>query len=1592
MTPEEIEADRIERRIERDREARRAQRARELLALPLPTDAPATPEFAPLESVPAAQSREAEEAYEAVKERLPISGQEGVDVERERSRLEAERLGTVTSIQPGKVRASTGVETYMLPTFRSTRIRRVDPDARFAEDPATAQPEELSDKQLDVAILASAEGTQRLRELTVESDRRERQRTKALRETPTPELMAGQAPRAPSIEGERLYLDPTTGKLRKPTVGEEVTEAFAKQTVLSEASAKDAADRIATASKELDRRIAAGEDVSWYEAAGPYFSGILSTRDEPGAGVVETELGAALRAGLGTLSVLAAEGYFRGLGYEVDRNGVPKDPNDFGLAVAQVREKLGLPEVIYPLGALEAPLRAAAGKISPELAQQATDALRSIPQLAVPLPGVATESTEQGPTGMDPEGRRRVSGIEVPSVLDDPQGFYEAETRRFARNLASGRTFGDEFLDSPATRQWYANVWGDPDAAYWGGSVADLFIPAGPGTAVRAFKGLGKAAAGSKTAGAAAAATINAAEALRGTRAGALISPAANFAAAITKGAPSDGRVVRRVADKSIGTMNVPEAKRAAARQAIQGTSNTVDAVRQDVGAANIFTQAEFDYFNRTFVRNVPDDMVMVTDRVAVPRALGPRWKAEGERIRGELLLRPVAEARAELDAVNAASPAYANDLRNMYRIIDNAKGRVLSVSERRAINKEWDKLAAKFGAPLDPKQASRLYSRRPKDFDPGYGDKDWSDIPASAVERLLNDRVDAVLLRAIPQEARLATDLTSAQVAVRDYGTALEKLFGDSQTARRLRATLQGPMFGGLRQETIASAATRKQIQAAAQTAIREEGAELAKIAKKEGSFEKALDSESARRLENSGVPVEEAWDKSLEALYGNPELARSVKASAFADASNLPAGITRTGASGGIEFADYPTVAALKAVDRLYARSGKFLTNNFTTEKLWGALLPGYEKALLKVFLEEGVKKRVAEAVMDTDQYRGAIDFLANPALDPRLAQADAEAFAAELKLATRDPSLAKVELRALEPNAFAVRLYDPAASDVERKLAANGEELFALAEGVNPRLRADLGAMASQGYNWSVANLAKNLENAIKYGYYLPNVPYIAMKLFSIPVVSVITSGLSRTGDASKQLLSRSVNGGGLQLPDGRYLSPDDLEYEYRFHGLGLTEVESARVGALADDLIRDGERAASQGRGTARGVGRFLFDAASPFSRTIGQRLAHSLELSFRRATFEARLIAGDSLEEAAEAARRSVLDYSASPDFVRNLVGKYVAEASSTYQISVELLRFGAENTAAARIFAKANSERAKAEDPYGIYGDRALKSLGVIGVGESTYYLPSIGRVYAPLELGLAAVRNGNQMVAAAARASEIGGAEAEDALLSTVVEQGLEVSRVGLNAVLPAVSAAIDAAIETAGASEQYLSNDVPDAKPMGDAQAFWSAAVIAHHSDPDRLNGDWDFFLSVFQPEFVLPGKDQAAYPGTADNRRRYWKSRPEGMPYLVWGDDAETNETIYVAIQPSKVGLMNVQIIRAIPFVRLSETLGVVSAALIEEHEQASAPPVEVRPEGVLPRLDLEAPERALGFVLGQAPSVEDERRRQALELAAARGKTE
>jgi len=268
---------------------------------------------------------------------------------------------------------------------------------------------------------------------------------------------------------ERVYVSPT-GEESRPTASQEEAEAFALQPVFGAESARQMGESIRARQADIDRRIAAGEDVGVLETAGPLLSGILTEAGES-AGVVETELGAALRSTLGWVSALAAEGYFRGLGYEVDADGVPVDPDDLGLAIAQGRRTLGIPDVVYPLQLPSKVGRELAGLVSPEAEQSLTNLLQSVPQLAFPTPGVATESQTRKVTTFDPEGRRTVSVMEVPNPLEDFEGWKEAERARIAQNVAAGRTMGDEFLDAPAVRDWYASVWGDPDAAYWAGSL-----------------------------------------------------------------------------------------------------------------------------------------------------------------------------------------------------------------------------------------------------------------------------------------------------------------------------------------------------------------------------------------------------------------------------------------------------------------------------------------------------------------------------------------------------------------------------------------------------------------------------------------------------------------------------------------------------------------------------------------------------------------------------------------------------------------------------------------------------------------------------------------------------------------------------------------------------------------------------------------------------------------------------------------------------------------------------------------------------------------------------------------------------------------
>ena len=1597
-TREEIEAAAKRRRIEAAAKARRVD-----LELPLPVAPEAPVEFKPPVSQMEAKSADLQAAFESTKDLLEPGDAEGQSMRAEAARLEAQRMAAVTSMRAGTEKAVSEDTRFMAPTFRPTRIRELEPAAAPSGAPGT--PQAMTDRELDLAILYTGDESG-LRELRSEAKQREDRRKAELKGMTESELEALGAPRGPQPEGQRVYVDPTTGQTRKPTALEELVEAFGRQQSMSESSARDAAKRVAEQQAEIDRRISQGEDVGFFEFAGPVFSGILSRQGDVGAGTVETELGAFLRSGLGTLSALAGEGYFRGLGYEVDQNGLPKDPDDFGYAVAELRRSAGIPEVIEPIRLLPIGWAATATqniaeKFSPELAASIGNAVSAIPQLSFPAPGVATEGTERVATSKDPEGRRRVSGIEVPDLLEDPKGFADAEIRRLARNIASGRTMGDEFFDSPETRRYYERVWGDEDAAYWAGSLGELLIPAGPGTAVRASKGLAKGLAGSKAGVAAAEGVIKVAEAARAPGASATglrllaLDPAANLAAAASKGAVADGRLARRVANKVLDDMNITPAKRDAAKASIRASSNTLEAITDDVGAvldpkykpvwatkqaakeasggAARAMDPEVGYFYSSLRRNTPGDMVLITSNVAVPKAVAPEWFDRSRKIRQGVFQRSRSEILDELSRQAARTGiATRRKLNALAGEISKGTTPRLTPSDARKFDNAWR--AATGQGPdativmRDSDELVRILGKKDlgaslaKEID-GRNLADFRGTPTlTAIEDYV---VNREIFKALPREARLTRDLTAAQVAMRDldYGIL------DSVGARRLRAAI-----GQLPKENIASARISRELTAAGQTLIREVGKELSENSKIAGSVDEALDDMVLRRLDD--VPVEEQWNKVLEAFYGNPESAKA----ALAHAKTVP-GL-------GSRLAVAPTVDAAKTVDRLFAESGKLGPEQRLT---LAAFSPDYHKAFIKVIVEEGRKKRLMELFKLRSDYDAGIDVVAG----------QKSRVSAELQAATRDPSLGKVaEVDLPAGPKVRLRVYDPATYNTERLLAEGGGELVALAESIAPRIRAPLAKMAADAFDWAYRGFARNAATTVKYGRIVPNIPYIAAEAATPWMISLATQGVNRTGAAAYRAVARRfASGGGIYTKAGTYYSPDDLDYLARNNGLGISAVESSRVGSLTNDILR-AARDAARMKGAKlpgpKGFALSVLDELNPIAKSLGQRTAEAADTMFRRATFEARLIEGDSVADAADAARKSGLDFGAAPRFVQDKIGLFVASAAADYQFAAELILLMRRSPEAARVFYKASLLKAREDDPYEVYGDKALKSLGLVNIDNKDYYVPGLTRPFGPIDGALTLARSSNQVLSALATAASDAIAKGEFDLASPVIEVldgGARVIRTGIDEALPMIATLIGAYEDSS--KGKLESAKVPTARAFDEDTLFWSAALAAHHSDPDRTQGTWNTFLGVFQPKFVAPPPAYAAYPSAKkdDERRNYWSRQPpEGIPYLVWGRDSETNETIYKVFQPSDAGKFNLEVLRKIPGEQLLEkapwmyAMYLQSSGLYEPAEDGK--PIEVRPGAAVPRLSPTEPLESAGrlFLAPAAPPA-TERQRQAAALSEA-----
>ena len=1454
--------------------------------LPRLPAAPLTP-FQPPGAISAgirqAAAEEAEaEAAEAV---LPAGADIGARIERTTAELvEAAEKPRQAGLQAGRLDEPMPVETGGIPLFRRSAIQTVP---AFVE----RQPTPLS-----IAPFVSEEAQRLTRE--------EEQRAAASFDFPTP--------LAPSVVGQvprRAIADAATGELRTPTTLEEVRESFAQQPVMTEEQARRAERDLAAQQREIDKRIEAGEDLGFFERNPGSFLGEVLTQPDQGAGIVETPLGAGLRSVLGYVSALAGEGYFGGLGYEVDSNGIPLDPDDFGFKIAQLREAAGLPEVYVP---------ATGGGYS-----------------TIPMPGFATRREQVVPTPTDPTGSRRVD--------PDADGF----ALRVAQAVAKGRTLGDDYASAPAVRDYYEATFNDPDAAYFAGLIPEIFSPAGPGTAARA----GKAAAGavisridaqpflqavaaaeaasraattaadfSSPAGRAAIEAGQSAQRSASLLASPVVGKAADFVAAVKPGKAADGRLVRRVAERvldrsGLGSDLVP------AKAAIKPSSNTIAAVMADIrGALPAQAAPLAARIERQILRNTPDDFTLVTDTLAVPRSFAQQARQRLSELRTDVFFKDTADMAADLDALaDGAEAAVADALRSAARqvaaVAERADGspvygfkgldrrtRTAVQSALRRAGADVTSFEKRTPADFARAEATALNKQAAERLSSAA---DWSEVAAADIREAVKLRQTRGLQRALPGQLRNTRDLTAAQLRFRSADAGLMAALQSSKTLssptfRRLRAALSR----GTLTETASGAMAAQRIRQASQEAMRTLSRQLYQLARQYGSVDEAMTVLLKQQLVAAGVRGDAAWKRVLGNLYGE---AQAEEVLSLMQRYDIPAD-------------GYPSVDAIKALDLALTQRGD-LPGLATTLP---GFAPDYHRAFLKTVMEEGIRRtliadrRIAEAAgagVDVAEELG----LATPLpAGFKLAQEQIDALK---RTAAVDPLKAKVDTEAV-PLALEVgprhRVYDTVASQAERALAESGEEFAQFIESVPVRQRGSVQDMARSTADFLLATGRRNAVQRLKYGYIVPNLPYLTGRLIEAPLVSLATIGAADTARGAAQLVKRRVSGGGVTTASGVRYTPEQLEDLARQYPLGLARSETERVGSLAGDMLRDAKRAAATPAGKAAG---FVVDYVNPVTRSFYQRSAEALELNYRRAVFEARLAAGDEPLMAARKARASQFDFDEVPGPVRDLVGKYLATASHYYKLMAELGRLIKDNPKAATAALKTQRERARVQDPFNLHGDKGLKTLGIVDLGEDgSFYGPAVPFL-APVERTLATMRGADIAVRSL---RDTVAAVASGDLTAPVVAMtsgGQSVLRSMADEAIPAVLDLYEAS--TGG--KPYTTQDIEGAQPLSDEKMFWAMALAAHHADPTRELGDWDAFLRFTDPKRVQPPAE-AAHP-TIDGA---WIRQPaEGTPHLFWGRD-DAGLPVYYVFEPSDKGLQNIQIARAVTPDRLEQVLPLAAVA--------------------------------------------------------------
>jgi hypothetical protein len=829
-----------------------------------------------------------------------------------------------------------------------------------------------------------------------------------------------------------------------------------------------------------------------------------------------------------------------------------------------------------------------------------------------------------------------------------------------------------------------------------------------------------------------------------------------------------------------------------------------------------------------------------------------------------------------------------------------------------------------------------------------------WDEVPASLRREALG-LYDNVFRTELGPMARKAADITALQARFDSGEQAMGAfaMFNDPRKYPRFaaylrnRAAIKGT---GAERSSLAASRAAREISIKGQTVYRTLRNRVAEAVAQTKSVDEALD--LVLRQELVGPP-ESAWDAVFESLYGPKGEGAKRRALVFD-----PELVNQT-----------PTVKRIKEVDAALTSQGivpppggaQGVTERIPlVGKSLSKLMFGdrnYHAVMLKVIVEQGLKRSLSQ---ETQQIFAIENIAQLPPQFERLFRS-AEEVPEDLVRAfatTTQPEKAVplfVPDYTTQPNGIRISVVDTSAGDLEQKLTSGlADGLFSVKETVPVEAREAVRKWSDTFIDLAdyAATANRNLQTRLNYGYIIPNVPLISSRLAAQALIPLATIGATDALRAAGRMTVRNLTyardavlrrrslGTGITDVNGVYYSPRTLEGLADSYNLGLSQSEAERVGALSRDLLNS---ASAQASSLNVGGAREAVSVLNPLDRGLFLRFSEALELNFRRSVFETAIAGGLPPADAADLARRSMFDYDDTPAIIRDYASKVFAQSSYLYKLGVQGLTNVVENPQNAVRLLKAVRNKAEAQDPYNVYGDKAIKSLGLVEVGGDEYFLPEIPGL-SFLDNGLAAARRADLIIEDFKKALSD-----EDA-----VNEGYKaLTNAGGNA-LEVVGGLIspDAleAFERYSEGDAYVTTGVPNAEPLSDEKVFYALMLQAHVQDPERLpGGEWEKFLRLYKPKVVAPPEGLAA-----KSNPRFWSRQPpDGVPHLLMG--IVDGEELFMAFEPSKPGLARIKAVRSITPATLEKLQVLYSAFLNEEFVEAKttakAPPLRIYTEPVM-----------------------------------------